>query len=151
MKTKNCGCPSFGLFWRKGWRRILNIKDIKIYFKRIIFFIKHGYPEQADWETFSCFIDEMREVLTFYRFHRSGTPWFLGYDQPIEKWSEELDQKNEEKVNQILTKMLDLLDRMDENSDYYDRIDFESQWELQCKAKDEFFKLFSEYFYNFWD
>lgn len=47
--------------------------------------------------------------------------------------------------------MIDLLDKMDENNEIYDNMDWKTEYETQINAKNEFFKLFSEYFFSLWD
>lgn len=47
--------------------------------------------------------------------------------------------------------VIDLLDKMDENNEIYDNMDWKTEYETQTNAKNEFFKLFSEYFFSLWD
>lgn len=47
--------------------------------------------------------------------------------------------------------MIDLLDKMDELNPIYDDMDWKNIYKARKDAKDKFFKLFSEYFYGFWD
>ena len=44
-----------------------------------------------------------------------------------------------------------MFDLMDESNIIYDDMDYEQQNEKMNAAKDEFFELFSKYFYNLWD
>jgi len=50
MKGKKISCrPSWGLFLgRPGFRWF---RESKVYVKRVIHLLIHGYPEQAKWET----------------------------------------------------------------------------------------------------
>ena len=102
-----------------------------MYFKLIHYLIKHGYDEYATWMTFSWFIDTMKPILISYRKNHCGYP---------------IDLENEE-WNNVIDKMISLLDDMDEDNPKYNKGNFEEMY----KAKDDFFKLFSEYFYNLWD
>ena len=133
---------SFGLFMfhGKSWWR--NLKDIPIFIKRIFFVLKHGYSPVANWETFQWFIDVMREILVNYRDNRMGTPDII--DSGTEN-------ENIEAYNAILDRMIDLLDKMDELNPIYNNMSWEKRYEEMADAKNEFFKLFSEYFYTLWD
>ena len=133
---------SFGLFMfhGKSWWR--NLKDIPIFIKRIFFTLKHGYSPVANWETFQWFIDVMREILTNYRHFRSGTP------DIIDSGTED---ENIEAYNKILDNMIDLLDKMDESNPIYNNMSWKKRYEEMADATNEFFKLFSEYFYTLWD
>lgn len=135
--------------WRgKYWYK--NIKEIPLYFKLMHHLIKHGYDEYATWETFDWFIDTMKEILTSYRKSHIGYPissFVTEYDE--EKVAKEYDAG--------LDKMIVLLDDMDENNlkykaEKYKDIDgIVNKHNEMYAAKDEFFKIFSEYFYNLWD
>lgn len=132
-----------GLFGFKGLSWWRNIKDIPIFFKRIIFTLKHGYGPQAQWETFSWFIAVMREVLDFYENHRMGDIPIEGV--PEEQWTEY--------NNQLFKDMRALLDIMDE-SHYEEAETLEERKKLyqeSINAKNDFFELFSTYFYDLWD
>lgn len=135
-----------GLFMYRGKYFWKNFRDIHILFKRIFFTLKHGYSPVARWETFAYFIDMMREILINYRHNRFGSPCVVEFND-YETWSEE----NEKAYDTILDKMIDLLDKMDENNEIYDNMDWKTEYETQTNAKNEFFKLFSEYFFSLWD
>lgn len=124
---------TFGLF--NSCSPISNLKDIPIYFKRLAFLLKHGYSPMAQWETYHWFICVMREIFTFYKNERVGD--ILIEDVPEDKWKDMNDE--------LYGNLLSLLDDMDEEK-YYpnDTIKME-------RAKEEFFKLFSKHFYDFWD
>ena len=133
MKTNKL---SFGLFrfHGKNWWR--NLKDISIFINRIFFTLKYGYSPVAKWETFEWFTDVMKEILTNYRNNRCGSPIIVDdYDENIE----------------VLDNMIDLLDKMDELNPIYDNMDWKEKDEAIVNAKNEFFKLFSKYFYDLWD
>ena len=139
---------SWGLFMFHGkdwWR---NLKDIPIFIKRIFFTLKNGYSPVAQWETFSWFISVMREILINYRDNRTGTPVVIpGYhtDDLIS------ENKNIEIYNNILNKMIKLLDQMDENNSAYNDVSLEKMHSAMDTAKNKFFELFSKYFYTLWD
>jgi soluble cytochrome b562 len=135
--------------WRgKYWYK--NIKEIPLYFKLMRHLIKHGYDEYATWETFDWFIDTMREVLTSYRKSHIGYPVHsLDTEYDEEKVAKEYDEG--------LDKMISLLDDMDESNPKYEAEEYKDINGIVDKhnemyaAKDEFFKMFSEYFYCLWD
>ena len=124
---------TFGLF---NFRNpITNLKYIPIYFKRLAFLLKHGYSPMAQWETYHWFICVMREIFTFYKNERVG-------DMPIEDVSED---KWKDMNDELYDNLLSLLDDMDEEK-YCSKDTIKME-----RAKEEFFKLFSKYFYDFWD
>lgn len=129
---KRCFCYR-GRYWYK------NIKHIPLYFKLMHHLVKYGYDEYATWETFDWFIDTMKSILTSYRENHCGYPCDL----------------SEEGWDKIIDHMIELLDLMDECNSKYDAEEYEKDWKKRYDemyaAKDEFFKLFSEYFYNLWD
>lgn len=138
-----------GKYWYK------NIKYIPLYFKLMHHLIKYGYDEYATWETFRWFIDTMQSILLHYRNH-AGVPIVVD-NYP---WGEETEEdkkiikQNEEKWYSIVDRMLELLDLMDENNPKYDADEYDDYMKMDNEmgaAKNEFFELFSKYFYNLWD
>lgn len=129
---------SAGLFGYRGWRWYKNIGDFWILIKRVFFTLKHGYAPQALWETDGWFIGVMREILTNYRDNRI----FVGVFESETKTAEE----NEQKTNEMLDHMIKLLDKMELDTIKDDETEEESN-----AAKEEFFALFSRYFYYFWE
>lgn len=133
--------------WRgKYWYK--NIAEIPLYFKLMHHLIKHGYDEYATWETFDWFINTMKDILTYYRNHHDGYP-------VAPNFNELLQDEIEEKYDKDLDKMISLLNDMDENSPKYEAEEYDKEpnkrYEEMFAAKDEFFKLFSKYFYDLWD
>lgn len=130
-------------FTYKGKQWYRNIKKIPLYFKLMHHLIKYGYDEYANWETFNWFINIMKPILIKYRSH-------LGY--PIISWDDQKEQKeSENNFDNAIDRMITLLDDMDECNSKYKNMDYDVKYEEMYKAKDEFFKLFSEYFYYLWD
>ena len=129
---------SAGLFGYRGWRWYKNVGDFWILIKRVFFTLKHGYAPQALWETDGWFIGIMREILTDYRNNRS----FVGFFDHKTKTEEE----NKRKTNELLDRMIGLLDKME-----LDYICNEKTMKESNKARTEFFTLFCKYFYNFCD
>ena len=139
---------SFGLFMFRGKNWWRNLKDIRIFIKRIFFTLKHGYSPVAQWETFSWFITVMREILINYRDNRMGTPVVIP-DYNIDDLISE--NKNIEIYNNILNEMIELLDKMDECNSTYNGVSLEEMHSAMDSAKNKFFELFSKYFYTLWD
>lgn len=133
---------SFGLFMfhGKSWGR--NLKDIPIFIKRIFFVLKHGYSPVAQWEIYGWFMSVMKELLINHRNNRWGTPVIIDSGN---------EDENIEAYNKILDNMIDLLDKMDESNPIYNNMNWKEEDEARENAKNEFFKLFSEYFYCLWD
>lgn len=134
VRTNNITCGLFmsNFFW-------YNLKDIPIFFKRFCFLLRHGYSPMAQWETFDWFICVMREILTFYKDERTGD--MLIEDVPEEEWHDVNDE--------LYDTLLSLLDEMDEEE--YQRKGLEVNYSKMEYAKERFFRLFSKYFYDFWD
>ena len=136
--------------WRgKYWYK--NIAEIPTYFKLMHHLIKHGYDEYATWETFDWFIDTMKNILTTYRYGHLGYP----VGSLDEEWTEEMQNQLEIDYDADLDKMIALLNDMDECNPKYEAEEYEKnlkrKYDEMHEAKDEFFKLFSKYFYNLWD
>lgn len=125
----------FNLFQYKGKYFYNNIKDIPRLFSRLKFVIKHGYYPQAKWETFCYFTDMFIEILTEYRYLRSGDPVISG---DIEKDKKEFDS--------VLDEMIDCLNLL-KKYNYEYSVDII----IRENVKNKFFELFSKYFYDLWD
>lgn len=137
-KFKGTHNLSAGLFGYRGWYWYKNIGDFWTLIKRVFFTLKHGYAPQALWETDGWFIGVMREILTNYRDNRI----FVG----VFKSETETAEENEQKTNEMLDRMIKLLDKME-----LDFIKDDETEEESNAAKEEFFALFSRYFYYFWE
>lgn len=136
-----------GRYWYK------NIKEIPLYFRLIHHLVKHGYDEYASWETFSWFIDTMKSILTKYRDGHQGIPIVVDNYPWIVKTEEDkkIEHENEVKWDAIVNRMIELLDDMDECNHKYDDCDWKVKDAEMNAAKDEFFELFSKYFFCLWD
>ena len=139
-----------GKYWYK------NIGRIPRYFKLMHHLIKYGYDEYAIWSTFDWFIDTMRSVLSRYKSGRVSTPIIIEnypYDIRTDQ-DRQIVEDNENKWNSIVERMIELLDDMDEENPIYEYeygYDFIKKYEAIEQAKNEFFELFSKYFYELWD
>lgn len=144
-RSTNIATPSFGLFnycWLLHLVRFF--KDLHIYHLRIKVFKKKDYSEVAEWETFNWFIAVIKPILTSYRDHRTGTPYVLE-DEDTVLDNEEKRARNEAFYDSILNKMLELLEKMNENNYDYKELGFKELYEKQ-EAKNEFFELFQNIF-----
>ena len=144
-------------FNERGIRFFKNFLHIPKYFKQMNFLIKNGYDEWATFETFDWFTYTMKSILTKLRNNHFGSPQVIDdfpTDIPYEENKELCDRKfkeNEDKWNGILDRMIYLLGEMDENNEKYDNNNYEENMKMMNEAKDEFFTLFSKYFYYLWD
>lgn len=141
--------------WFEGGSILKKIKGIPYYFKQVHYLNKFGHDISATWEIFDWFTETMRHILTEYRKHHNGSPWLDANDE---------GDAIHDKWDAIVDRMIELLDLMDEKNPIYD-IDFpddeagREEWlkitkennEKMYAAKDEFFELFSKYFYHLWD
>lgn len=140
---------------KRYWYR--NIRNIPRYFKQMHHLIKYGYDEYATWETYYWFMQTMKSILVDYRKNHSSVPIVIdNYPYVVHTEEDKAMQKcNEEKWDGIISRMIELLDDMDENNPKYDTDEYWCKWKKQQKAinaaKDEFFQLFSEYFFALWD
>lgn len=94
---------------------------------------KRGWSECDSWNIDTWFMDTLLPMLTSYRKHHIGYPGYITFNE----W------------NQILDRMIYLLKEMKE--DDFSTEDIAKSYEHRNNCKDEFFKLFSEYFYHLWD
>ena len=147
MNANKLSCGLF-VFRGKNWWR--NLKDIPIFIKRIFFTLKHGYSPVAQFETFEWFMDVMKEILINYRYNRMGSPVVIDNFFDVKEENPN-DVANEEAYNAILDRMIVLLDLMDEHNQLYNDMDWKEADKKKEDAKNEFFKLFSKYFYTLWD
>ena len=103
-----------------------------------------GYDSVDTFETFSKFIERYTKILTEYRKTHIGYVWGM----------------TEEEWDDIIDEMLYHLHYMDEETVTVElEKDVPDDWHVSArivsdildKHKNEFFKLFSEYFFSLWD
>lgn len=128
------GKPITHLTWAlfTSWRPSVFFEDLYIWFRRLIFLLRHGYCPQARFEMFEWHRQVMSELLIHFRNNHSGVPYLI---------DEEDNQKNEETWNNIIDQMSLALGEMGDGVDYRARE----------HAKKRFFRLFSEYYFYLWD
>jgi len=126
------------------YRMKIKIKDIYWEIRYAVQRVYKGYDSVDVFEMYSMFIDRYYKILTRYKETMHGYPGTM----------------SEKEWNDIIDKMLMHLYYMDENNikkELYK--DIPENWILSLntvdsimeKHKNEFFKLFSEYFYCLWD
>lgn len=132
--------------WRgiRWWRRIL--LSIPEFCKEVTFFLKKGFTYSAVYNHFGWFIESERDILKEYLLVQNS------YPTEFEKFNtEEEPDKGYEKWRELISRMILLLDDMDETNPKYNNMDYEKQQNAMDEAKEEFFQLFGKYFYNLWD
>lgn len=133
---------SWGLFCGSFW---MKLKDIPIFFQRIWYTLRHGYPPQATWEMYEWHRRVMLEVLAQYRNQMHGWPEYI----PTEDGN--CRQVSFEEWGDIIDEMCAKLNDMDEDDGRYDEMSFHEESKAREQAKNDFFHLFSLYYYNLWD
>ena len=99
---------------------------------------RRGWSDRDVQNIYGYFTKTMCSMLRYFRAHRRGHPTYMTQTE----W------------NFILDRMITLLEDMDRNTCSKDftgineSID-RDQYMVQCK--NEFFQLFSQYFYDLWD
>lgn len=117
------------------------IKNTKQYWKDINYLVENGYDKSATYDLDKWFMSLIKEILPSYK----------NRDCVIEIDSSKTEEENIILWQETIDEMIDLLDRMDEGSEIYNGVSFKEKEKATNKAKNEFFKLFSKYFYEFWD
>ena len=149
MKRKNdVNYLTWGLF---DGSFMQNIAEIPIVISRLCFVLKHGYYPQARYVTNSWFIDVMTEILTEYRYNRIGS---LVVNEELcakPKLSDKELMEIETSADELFDNMIDLLNKMDERNPIYENKSTNDKELLMENAKENFFILFSKYFYDLWD
>ena len=103
-----------------------------------------GYDNVDTFETFAKFTERYYKILTDYKKHHNGYPANLTseeWDNIVDDMLRHLYYMDEENVEKELSK--DVPENWTVSS--------KTTYEIIEKHKNEFFKLFSEYFYNLWD
>lgn len=135
-----------------------NFKRIPYYFKSVCDLIRQGYDNFAVWEFRTWFPRTICAILKDYRKSHHGYP-ILSEDYPLtskptpeEKTAQEL---NNAQWDAIIDRMIELLADMDEENPKYSQKEYYGNQKKiddeMVKAKDEFFRLLSEHFYDLWD
>ena len=126
------------------YRLMGHIRELRHIIKWAFQRMFRGYDDHETFELFSDFITRYKKILTDYKKHHCGYPGEL----------------TEEEWEAIIDRMIHCLDMMDENhvaellkrdmpEDYTPSM--KSVNEINTRYKNEFFQMFSEWFYNLWD
>ena len=98
---------------------------------------KRGWSECDSWNIDTWFMNVMLPMLTSYRKHHIGYP---GFFHSVDEW------------NEVLDRMIYLLKEMKKDDFTAGGINnIMEAYNYRNDCKNEFFALFSEYFYNLWD
>lgn len=96
---------------------------------------KKGYTYETLWSIDYWFLEIMPNILKEFREKTQSYPCRL----TPEEWDE------------VLRKMEQYLYEMNDNNYDTEKMSYAEIAAAQMEAKDNFFKLFSEYFYDLWD
>lgn len=136
---------SLRAFWHNTWTFPKNFYK---FLKEVCFFLKMGYSYDAIYEHFNWFLDMERSILKRYLATHCGYP------------GRECAATNEE-WESVVNRMIELLDGMDE-----EKYENDHEWDgkkdtalpyerdkIKCleNNKNEFFELYSKWFYDMWD
>ena len=125
---------SFRFIWHNTWTFP---KHFYKFVKEVCFLMKYGYPYEATYEHFNWFLDMERSILKRYLENHYCFPGSEGAETN-EKWES------------VIKRMLELLDDMDETK-YDETISIINKIDSMEKSKNEFFELYSKWFYDLWD
>ena len=117
------------------------IKNTKQYWKDINYLVENGYDKSATCDLDKWFMSIMKDILPQYKVREN----FAIIN------AEKTEEENYALWQETIDKMIDLLEKMDEASEVYNGINYKEKDKTVNKSKNEFFKLFSKYFYEFWD
>lgn len=160
---------SFGLFPHHSLRALtLWPHDFKILCKRLCFFCRTGLSPVSTYETFSYFTSAWRIALGNLLKWNYGYPgvcpslenvrslYYVEYSLELRDTlrAEGLymfDDDAGREWQKILTRMLVLLDEMDEENPMYEEWDYKEADAARDNAKEEFFRILKRVWWNLWD
>lgn len=145
----------FERHFKSGLKLRYLIADIPRYFRELRYLMKYGYDRYATWELRSWFPMTMKDILQEYRNCHHGYPIVTDncpmYSNDKDENDKRLRKENNEKWDAIIDRMIELLGLMDEGNPVYEDEHPANAGERRTAAKNEFFVLFSEYFWALWD
>lgn len=160
---------SFGLFPHHSLRALtVWLHDFKILCKRLRFFHQTGLSPVSTYETFSYFTSAWRIALGNLLKWNYGYPgvcpslenvrslYYVEYSLELRDTlrAEGLymfDDDAGREWQKILTRMLVLLDEMDEENPIYEEWDIKERDAVMDSAKKEFFRILGRVWWNLWD
>ena len=122
------------------WKKIIKFpRNFCKFIGELCSFLHNGFPYEAIYDHYWWFLKQTK--AQFQRYLKN----YLGYP------GRDGARTNEEWEN-IVKHMIDLLDYIEE-SEYDYSTPFSSDYteEMRVKAKDEFFDLYSKWFFDLWD
>lgn len=121
-------------------------KDFTIMLKRLWQVIRKGFYPQAYFETYTYFIDQFKDILTWYKEKRVSTPVIVTPVESNSKWEKENSKAFEDRLNKMIAELDKMrIDPLDHPEGYA------AGNEERETAKEEFFEMFEEIFYDLWD
>ena len=114
-------------------------RNVKFGFQRMF----RGYDNADGYEFFSNFVDRNYKLLKHFKKHTWGYP----YELTEEEW----DKVLEEMIQHLY--MMDewnVIDSLKQGMPEDWEPAYNTVYEIMERNKDDFFKLFSKYFYNLW-
>lgn len=107
------------------------------FLKELRYFLKYGYPREAVYENYQFFIDTQRQIFTEYLENHFGYPG-------------RYEAETNEGWEAIVRHMIELLNAMDEQQ-YDGSLPYYEENKKIEQAKNEFFELYSKWFFDLWD
>ena len=161
---------SFGLFPHHSLRSLTCWPhDLKIFLQRLHFCLKKGLSPVSTFETYSYFLSAWRIGLAGLLKWNSGYPCVCptltnlqradyveySYENRTELVANGYylieDKEASDEWRRILTRMLVLLDGMDEENPLYEEWSEEERSAAMNNAKEEFFRILERVWWNLWD
>jgi hypothetical protein len=107
---------------------------------------KRGYDDPDWFELYNNFINRYRKILTDFKQRNQSVP--MEFENDHDGWTAIIDEMLYHLNFMDETYIIDLLSK---NMPKYYKPEPITVYEIMEKHKDEFFKLFSKYFFNLWD
>jgi hypothetical protein len=102
-----------------------------------------GYSNQDLYSFYSNWVERHLKILKDFKKSTVGYPWNMTakqWDEILDEMINHLEMMNEDRVAESLSKGM---------PETY-KVDYKAVWEIMERHREEFFKLFSKYFYNLW-
>lgn len=122
------------------WKKIIKFpRNFCCFIGELCSFLRNGFPYEAVYDHYWWFLKQTKAQFQRYLKNHLGYPGRDG-------------ARNNEEWENIVRHMIDLLDYIEE-SEYDHSTPFPSDYaeEMRVKAKDEFFSLYSKWFFDLWD
>ena len=160
---------SFGLFPHHSLRALkFWPHDFKIFLQRLHFCFKKGLSPVSTFETYSYFLSAWRIALGGLLKWNSGHPsvcpslknvssiHYIEYNSELrdtlcEEGLYMFDDDAGREWQKILTRMLVLLDKMDEDNPLYEEWSEKEKSAAMDNAKEEFFRILGRVWWDLWD